>query len=461
MSNDEDSGVVETTFTESFGANFERAVVSVIINVPDFANIALALLAPEYFEDDAHALIVEHAQAIYAASNKVPSSVGVLGALHEAAGGAKGAAQLNLRRAIEVCESDMTLTPADVAFIQSKVGTFVQRSATRAALLKAIELHEKGKDDDAVTMLIKSRDKISAALTSASNDGIELFDTVSKIRSYQQRNKQSSNCPYGVPKLDGIMRGGLERGCLGMFMGPPGRGKTRALVSGGANALAHGCVVVHVTLELGKEDVAMRYDARLTGIPINDIKARPKHYAKTIHGATQALQSFGGALFIQQWAPGEATLLDVISYLHRVADKVGKPVDTLMLDYIDLLKPTKGDERWEQHGQMAVGAKRLAVTENLRLWSASQTKTESFSRRNIQLSDVSDTVEKVRISDVIIGLGQTDAEKRMGKMRLIVLKNRLGGNEGKIIDCLVNDETQSVAEDHVHQDMRDVEEECF
>lgn len=450
------------TISQSYGADFEKHVILLLLNDSTFAAAALPLLKPDYFEDASHSLVVEHAQLIHKTTSKIPSIVSVKASVFDAMTRAKdGPAKSTIQRAHQLCEIDTAVNPADRDFIRSRVSEFVQKSATRVALLRAIELHDKGKNDEAVQLIIKSRDDISTLLTNTQDDGLRHFDTVKKIRSYLARNSVSHNCPYGIPKLDALMRGGLERECLGIWMGPPGRGKTRSLVQGGATALGFGNVVVHITLELSKEDVGMRYDARLTGIPINDIKAHPKMYAKRIHAQTEALRAAGGELFIKQWAAGEATLLDVTSYLHRVQDMIGRPVDTLLLDYVDLLRPTRGEERWEKHGLLAVGLKRLAVTEKVRVWSASQTSKDSFSKRNIQLSDGADTVEKARISDVIIGLCQTEAEKRSGRMRLIILKNRLGGNEGKMIDCIVRDDTQSVQEDFTHTEARDAQEEEY
>jgi len=439
----------EATLKESYGAMFERAVIKCLLTRRDFALATASTIKKQFFEEAANVAIIEAHATCHAQLKRIPSLPIVHAHLTAKATKQKGAALETTTRAIELLDDaqQTAISDSDADYVKLKYGEFVARATMRVALIEAVEQFEGGDVDAAIACVVKARDSKAFASDDADRC-IDLFDTRAVFRRYVRKKKAAGNCPYGVPTLDACMRGGIEEGCLGIFMAPPKRGKTRALVQAGANALLHGNKVLHVTLELSADDVALRYHARLTGVPINEIFDKPKTYAPKADAMRQKMEALGGALHIRQWAMGEASALDISSHLHRVQDQIGAKIDMLIVDYVDHMRPAAGtgDARWERHGQMAKDLKNLAVVERVRLWSASQTVKGSFSKPIISIEDGADSMEKVRVSDIIVALCQTYAEKKQGRMRLALLGNRLGGNEGKIVNCLASDATQLIQE---------------
>lgn len=241
------------------------------------------------------------------------------------------------------------------------------------------------------------------------------------------------------------MRGGMEPARLGMFMGPSGRGKTLALVHAGCASLRRGYQVVHITLEIDALEVEARYDANFTGVAINKLVDNIQKYHSKLIKVQRAIKSH---LYIKEWNSGEVTVADIRAYLDVVRSESGKDIDLLLIDYADLIKPNSNRQNDEATymglAQIVRDLRSISSQYDCAVWTASQTGRNSFAAKQIHMQDVAECIEKVRIADVIIGLCQTDDEQRRNRIRLALLKNRLGGKENTLVDCTVDPNTQKI-----------------
>jgi len=214
-------------------------------------------------------------------------------------------------------------------------------------------------------------------------------------------------------------------------------------VQAAISAALAGLNVAVVTLELSARDYAMRFDARLTGIPINEIAARPTKHIQAILQQTKAL---GGQLHIKGWGSNAASTGDVRVWL-KALESVAKFVpDVIVVDYADLLQATamRGDR--PDLGLVIRQLRQIANDFHAALWTASQTRRSSYTSEIVKLEDVAEDIQKVHVADVIIGLCQTSAERTLGKMRFAMLGNRLGGGEGTVVDCDVSTDTMMLCQ---------------
>jgi replicative DNA helicase len=330
----------------------------------------------------------------------------------------------------------------DVDFIKDSLHAYVTHRSTEAALLGAVDLLENGQYDDIRTLIDEATQ--SGRMQIAPSLGLEFTDIDGRLASYQHRGTARVNASLGIPRLDSIMRGGLEDGRIGIFMAATGVGKTMAMVNAGAVALLQGLTVVHVTLEIDENDTAMRYDARILGYPINEIMKNISKYEPKMRKVANNLKS---NLFIKYWGSDEASVMDVRAYLKVLEARKGVKPDLLILDYADLLKPHRNhrEHRFELKDTMRA-LRRLAVEFDMAIWTGSQVNKEGFDAETLSLRTISEASEKANVADVIIGMCQTDTEKRRNRMRLRILKNRQGGKEKTTVDCLCNTGTQTITE---------------
>mgnify|MGYP000962802023 FL=1 len=84
-------------------------------------------------------------------------------------------------------------------------------------------------------------------------------------------NPSISKVPTGFRTLDSVLGGGLGKGELGVVMAPTGAGKSFWLVTVGANGLKMQKKILHITLELSRENVIRRYESYVSNMPTSQL----------------------------------------------------------------------------------------------------------------------------------------------------------------------------------------------
>lgn len=464
----DDEAPSSRTLSQSYGAAFERSVIWMLLRDKTFAQLFGSHLHEDDFERDTHAEIIAVYEKLHAAApGAIPSCTMVCAELKSAYFRAndKSPKKKIIARAYKIAKQlsreDSVLAQPDREYTAKQTRQFILRGRMRGALVHAAELYEKQEYEQAAQTIRDAYEKTTSATDE--DRGIDFLDANQKIKAYRVKRKGAMSCPMNIPNLDNYMCGGLEAKTLGMFIGPPGRGKSRTIIQAGVAALTHGRCVVHVTLELSQEEVSLRYDAHAMGVPINDIKKMNSFLRKKLRRRTRILAQSGGALYIKEWPTADASMLDIATYCKWVSDKANRKVDLLLIDSADLMRGVSKDnnERWAMFGNIIKDIRKYAVREKCAVWTTGQTTKSSFNSKLLSLEDVSDTVEKARVCDVIIGLCQTPREKIGKRMRMVILKNRLGGHEGQIIDCVISDETQVTKQDASQTAARHIAEESY
>lgn len=450
----------EKTLTEAYGAPFERAVVWLLINDRDAAQRISGRLSEHLFENECASDIVEAVNAHVLGGSSPPQYAVVLALLKTKLRLTKKNSPQRERvlRAVKYLRTTMrtgALSDADKDFVMRRIKDFV----TRRAVFNAIEQSARDFSEenyDAIVNNITEAVQLGDHVV-AQSVGVNVYESLSrKLNRYYTKAAVGRKFPLNIKLLDEVMRGGFEPGKLGFFIAPTGRGKTLSLVHAGAAALANGLSVAHVTLEIDSIEVEARYDAHFTRVPINALMGGAMKYVRHLHRAQQGIKA---NLYIKEWGEAEATVRDVVAYMDALRAETGAMPDVVIVDYADLLRSHKSynaDQNRFAIAEIVRDLRNMARDYDCAVWTASQTGRPAFSTKKIRLQDFAESIEKANKADVVIGLCQTDAERARGLMRLALLKNRLGGREGLIVDCLVRTETQSLAQNpiQVSQNMR-------
>jgi len=443
---------MDTSFGEVFGVDYERMLLRLLLTDSEAKANAVAGLNADLYTLEAHSDIVNVINNYYIQYHELPTSGAVASELKHAYVKIKqdgplkerAKAAVNALRKIRIATK---ISPASKRFILDKLAAFATSRAMETALLEGAQLWKDGAYSEIV-------DRIQSAMQTGNraviDTGLNYKNVMKRYKLYTRITKNSVHSPIGIPMLDEVMRGGLEPGTLGVCMGPTHCGKSLFLVNAGASAIAAGNNVLHVTMEISDIDTAMRYDSRFTGIPINDVaKNSKKHIGRLLKAADRIKNN----LFIKWWGSSEASVNDLRALLQHFETK-GIHIGLLVVDYLDLLVYRKNgnmhvandSKKYEILGYITRDLRQLAKDFNCAIWTASQSGRSSYSRRTLNLDDVADSLEKVRIADVVIAMCQTANESKMNSMRLVLLKNRLGGNCGRIVDCIQRGETQMLEE---------------
>lgn len=434
------------TLGQAYGVQFERALAWMLLHDMRYADVAYNALDSDCFESKVYGAIFDAGKTLYTTTRVPVGDVGIRAALTNARNTARVGSKNHIvyERALAKLDALSRDTRYDAgvrSVVEQQTAKFVTKARVRNALLQCGTLWETDQFDDIlrnVEQAVRGGD-----LLKKQDLGIDFNNVKQKLSLYKKQRVNVRACPVGIPLMDSKIRGGLDPAALGIIMAPAKRGKSLFLVNAAANSLLRGLNVAVVSLELRKHDYAQRFDARLTGIPINELATNYAAHASLVRKRTRRLT---GRLFIQSWGSNTASTNDVHVWLKALDSRYGFKPDLLVVDYIDLLiVKTRRNDRPDT-GEICKALRQMGEDFNCAVWSASQTNRGSFHGRTIDLEDVAEDLQKIQVADVIMGWAQTQKEKDNKRGRLVLLGNRQGGHEGTIVDCGMTTETMTLTQ---------------
>ena len=209
-----------------------------------------------------------------------------------------------------------------------------------------------------------------------------------------------------------------------------------AATRGGAN-------VLHLVTEETEEMVLARYDARVSGVErrrlIGTTSAEDMEALDT-HLRPRA-EFLGDRLLIQEI--GEGASVDVV----RGAVEYARSLDStrplfVIVDLIDDLRSGIRDNHVRDSAEVALGLKQLSMDRTLgspTIWALAQARRLP-PRKRIWSEDVSETYDRARKADFLMGLNEGDDDETSVKRHLeaTIAKNRLGPDKRLVVHLLAD-----------------------
>jgi hypothetical protein len=300
----------------------------------------------------------------------------------------------------------------DLAYVEEEFSNFCKNQQLKKALLTSVDLLNAG-DYDSIRNLVDNALKAGGD----KNLGLEYSKDVES--RYREEDRSPIATPW--PLFNDLLQGGLGEGDFGLIFGNPGGGKSWTLIALGAHAVQLGFNVIHYTLELGESYVGRRYDACLTGIPVNNIMGFKDQVEKEI-------LELPGNLVIKEYSPGKASISTIESHIQKCIDLDFKP-DLIIIDYVDLLRSKRNNrERKDEIDDIYLSTKGLARELKLPIWSVSQVNRAGAKDDVIEGDKAAGSYDKIMITDVAISLSRKKEDKVAGTGRFHFMKNRYGGD---------------------------------
>mgnify|MGYP005819112865 FL=1 len=226
-----------------------------------------------------------------------------------------------------------------------------------------------------------------------------------------------------LPTLNRVLDGGLSSKELAMVVAPPGVGKSVFLVNQSVESLTEGRKVLYLSLEMSEDKIAQRFDSVMTLIPQSKLKS----HQNLLHDRLEMFKTEfpGGELVIKQFPTGQATVNTIRSLLVQLRNYEQFEPDILVVDYLELLRPsTQILQEYQAQQRIAEELRGLAVENDILVWTATQTNRQGRQVKLITDSELADAYGKIRTCDFAISLNQTEEEFDFGTMRLYVMKSR-------------------------------------
>ena len=417
-------------YSEQFGEDFQRHMLAVLSRTPGAIQRYRTALDHTYFSTDLLRALAKALLESVDAHRMLPTKPTLRQLLREQLPEdlqSKGDQFVGKLFDADVSDADAVL---------AKVVEFGRQQALINAVIEAADKITAGKRD-AVMPLVQKALMVGEDLLDL---GIDYAQAKAlRDRWYDPEARAAAVVPTGMDYLDLALAGGLGRGELGVFLGPPKVGKTSCLVNVGYGAITHANAqplnVIHYTCELSADYVGMRYDDRLCG---NLVKWKHTDMAKFKTMANYRAETMlRGGLVIKGYPTRTLTPSMIRAHVNLLTAQ-GHPPDILIIDYADIMRPERrlGELRHEVAG-LYEDLRSLAGEFNVAVWTGSQAKKEAMESPVLTLAHFAEAFEKSAVIDVGIGFCQTDDERMDSKCRLVSLASRRG-ESGWTVECRID-----------------------
>jgi len=290
-----------------------------------------------------------------------------------------------------------------------------------------------------LTMSLSEVDSLGSSMSL----GYDYFsDVVSRV--YSRDEKADNVVSTGFKKLNRYLGGGLSGGELGLVVGPPSRGKTATLVNISVGALLGKSNVIYFVLEGGVNDIAIRFDMRLSRLTKDEIVSKASQVCDNV---TYFSKLFKSRLIIQMFPTESASVKEIDDFLTHKELSDGFIPNLIVIDYLNLCKRSNAREDiWI--GRNYREGKALAVRRNKPVWSAVQAKMGALKNDVVTGKDIAEATGRIWAdADVILGLCQSEREERedIPQMRFYLGKNRNRAAK-KVIPVMFNNHVMLIEE---------------
>lgn len=385
-----------------FAPDFARALVRLACSHGEVYARVGALLAPKCLGSPEATLAVQAAQAVAEDTGVGPGSTHVVvqRLVRWRSEGRVTPEQIGAVIDYFDAADDAGLPPADTVIAET--AAVIRRREEQKVVQKAMETYAKRGDFKVIAKAAERVSRIGAASHSLGTlAGADAFDAFEALGS-------KPRLQTGCLELDSRLNGGLPQG-LTLFLGREKSGKSMVLSSLAAEAYYNGAHVALATLELSETLQKARIMANLTNVPIDDLLAGRSGHARNRY---ERLKDRLGILRVQYFSP-DTPANDLLGWVEKCGESAGRPVDLLVVDYIDLLGAgTKGDDG-DYKAQKTVNNKIRdhANAKGYVAISASQARRENKGTGKLDNSDVADSMHKIRIPDLVIAMRMEPDDK--------------------------------------------------
>ena len=308
-------------------------------------------------------------------------------------------------------------------WLMDEFESFTRHKALERAIISSADLLEKH-DYGQVELMIKEAVQIGLS----KDMGTDYFaDPRARLMRIKDKNGQIST---GWASLDRRLFGGMNRGELNIFAGGSGAGKSLFLANLGVNWALQGLNVVYLTLELSEELVSMRIDSMLTGISTKEI-------FKELDDVEMKVRIIGkksGAMQVK-YMPSGKTCNDLRAYLKEYEIQMGRKVDVLLVDYLDLLMPQSKKispaDLFIKDKYVSEELRNLAVEKQCILVTASQLNRGAVEEVEFDHSHISGGLSKIQTADNVFGIFTSRAMRERGRYQIQLMKTRSSSGVGQ------------------------------
>ena len=401
----------------------EHLILKNLLYNETYTRKVIPYLKGVFFEDKGEKALFEELHSFISTYNNLPT---------------KEAVVINLSERTDLHEDDYNSCVKLVGFLEENkeeisdeewllntTESFCQDKSIYNAIMESVQIispNSKTKDD---------KGKIPEILTDAlgvtfdphiGHDYIDDSDD-----RYNFYHKVEEKIPFDLEYFNKITKGGLSKKTLNIALAGTGVGKSLFMCHVAANCLNESRNVLYITLEMAEEKIAMRIDANLLNISMDDITDLPK--AIFDQKVAKLKSKAKGKLIIKEYPTAAAGAQHFRSLLNELALKRDFKPDIIFIDYLNIctssrIKAGAYVNSYSYIKSIAEELRGLAVEYNVPIVSATQTTRSGFTSTDIGLEDTSESFGLPATADFMFAIISTEELEELGQFLVKQLKNR-------------------------------------
>ena len=306
----------------------------------------------------------------------------------------------------------------------SSTERFIKERSIYNTMLSVAEDVSSGKVD---TSYILDAFEKSCNVDLKSEIGIDLLKDIDLVIEDLRRDEPtiSTTWDWLDDKLDG---GFLENGrSLYVFAGETNVGKSIFLGNIATNIANQGKTVLLVSLEMSEMMYARRLSSSIAKIPMRDLRMDCVSLKTQIEEHSK--ENPDSKIIIKEFPPSTITPQNLQGYIRELTNK-GIKIDAIVLDYLNLLKSSDGNNSYEKIKIVTEDIRALSYVFECPIISATQLNRSGYDEENPGLDTISESIGMAATADCIFSIYQDDEDKELGIVKMGMMKNRFGANFG-------------------------------
>lgn len=419
----------KTTLPDS---QIEQLIIKKFYTDGQYSSLVTDFFSKKYFENKHHALILTILIKYFRTYHKQPdnATVNLMFQKFEEQSKDKISAKI-LIDTFNLCINNII---ANEDFIRDNIFYFFKNKMLYYSIIESLDDIEKKQDISKIQSTLAKLDSVHIDR----NIGHDYFKDLDK--HYDYLTNPVAKISTGYRQLDNITNGGWNATGRNLitFIAQSGLGKSLMMSNLAKNDLMLNKFPLIISCELSEQVYSQRITAHISEFDVNAlgrniVKLKPK-----INDFKNAYNECD--LIIKEYPPNTVNCSIIQHYVEKLVQIKRKP-DIIYIDYINLLRPNMKSSRmtmYEKCGEVSRDMRALSYIFEIPIVSATQINRDGYDSNDIGMDNTSESMGIVHTSDFIASMWQQEGDKEANRMNMTILKNRLGGQEGKVLEFFIN-----------------------
>lgn len=395
---------------------FESVLVYKSLTDEKYLSGIIDLVKPDYFKDKNIKQIFLTIKAYYEKRNTVPNITELKTFINSEE--VKNAF-VNVLRTISNIDKNLN----EDTLIEN-TERYIKERAIYSTMLEVAEDVSSGKID---TSFILDKFEKSCNINLKTDIGLDLFNNFDAVVTdlTTEQPTISSKWAWLDEKIDG---GFMQNGrALYVFAGETNVGKSIFLGNIASNIASQGKTVLIISLEMSELVYAKRLSSNITKIPMRSLRDETITLKQQIEEISKATPD--SRIIIKEFPPSTVTCHQIQSFVKTLTSK-GIKLDAIVVDYVNLLKSTLGNNSYERIKYATEHLRALTYIFSCPIITATQLNRSGYNVNNPGLDTIGESMGLAATADVIISIFQDEEDKELGIVKMAMMKNRFGAKFG-------------------------------